>query len=313
MRAVLTFRCGSTGWREEYFLDPDTPALRATGRRLAQARSLVSSVPTILQSYHIANVDDPRHPVSENVNLHCVWQIRTSPYFIVVPFSVVDYDVAFKMYFRTPGGASRVVTICGVPQLPRQTFTYPGFTDWLPMYLKDVDKFRDALLSPLLRLAIREEVPANDDTAAYVESIDVDPLGRYRLHLAGDLPLPRNARVRCNGATGNNLGRLRGLRRVKVQPDARTLVLDKGPIPDRGPLLYLGNDMLVRSITYQYGAAFWVPSGEQTVEIYDYPAAFVKILRNTLSTLVRYHLGSRHRGGLRGRRRGRKPKRKPLD
>jgi hypothetical protein len=313
MRAVLTFRSGAAGWREEYHLEPGTPALRATARRLCAARSKVSATPTVIESYRIALVSDPRHPVAENLRMRCWWGIPiASPFFRRVTFAVADFDIAIVMKFVTANLNSRSVWISGVPQIPNKSTTDPQPGQFLGLYLKDVDLFRDALLSPLLRLVIREEVAPTDDTAAYVKSIDVDPLGRYRLHLNANLTLPPNALVRCNGGTGNNLGRLRGRRRVKVQPDAYTLVVDRGPTMDGGPLIYHGTDMMVRALSYQYSTATWQPSGEQTVDYEDYFFDVFPLLKTVYPTFVSYHLGSRHRGAIRPPRRGRRQKTKPL-
>jgi hypothetical protein len=313
MRAVLTFRSGPVGWREEYHLDSGSPALRATARRLCDARSKVSATPTIIESYRIALVSDPRHSVGENVRTRCWWGIPiASPFFRRVTFAVADFDLAIVMKFVTANLNSRSVWISGVPQIPNKSTVDPQPGQYLGLYLKDVNLFRDALLSPLLGLVIREEAPPTDDTAAYVKSIDVDPLGRYRLHLNANLTLPPNALIRCNGGTGNNLGRLRGRRRVKAQPDPQTLVVDRGPTTDGGPLVYHGTDMMVRALSYQYSPASWVPSGDQTVSYEDYFFDVLPYLKTVFPTLVAYHLGSRHRGALRGPRRGRRPKTKPL-
>lgn len=312
LRAVLTLRLGFNGWQEEYFLDPDGPALLAVGRRLCAARALVSSPPTVIESFHVAPVLQPRHGAAAKVNIHCNFRIQSEIFKKTANLYVLDLDVAVVMYFRTANGAQRCVTITGVPQLPVNPLTFPTPGMYLPMYLKQLDGFRDALLDPLLRLVIKEEKPPDDDTAAYVESIDVDPHGRYRLRLVNSLPLPPNALVRCNGSTGRNLGRLRGLRRVRARLDDRTIVLDKGPVPDLGPLVYQSRDMLVRSVSYQYSPAVWVPSGERAVTFDSYFIDDLPWFKATAATIVNYHFGSRHRGALRTRRRGRKRKTDPL-
>lgn len=307
-QADLSFKLDDRAWSERYYLAPLDPYSRDTLADLVEARMQLLAAPAVLLKGRILDLDGPRLPIER-------W-IGRRGHFLAIRHAFLPADneqeanhpdLSAQVGWHTAAGARRMMFVGGIPLF--KVATQPGRrAQQMPVRLVErLLEFKDALQGPRLKLQLSELIPEAEAAHADVERIDTTALGLYRLHLAGDFPAAGNLRVRVLGSRGRNLGALRRERRITAIEGARTVVLDTGPAPGRGPLRYTGGATLVAT-GRRFSDAIWHP-------IYDAPTQKARLETVPIISIViatkPYEVGaftvaSRLRGWQKPARRGRR-------
>lgn len=303
MAAKLFFILDRSAWSESYYLDP--PAGDDLGTvldRLVDARMDIAARPLVLTEGFIWDVDTPR------VKVKFTYRRQHRYHFFTIPIPVRDPEIKAEipghvvmMKFQTSSGADRVLHLGGIPV---QALTNPNVVQasrrLLEMTFVDrLDLFRDKLLAPPLNLQIREFLPAEELPRVAVDAVSQADSGLYLLTVRNAFPAVPGMQIRFLGCRGNNLSRLRGLRRIRRVINATSFEVDRGPLPEKGPVRYEGGALVV-GVGYRYGKGFFRPlHGAFHQEgltiflerpVYHFP----------------YDVGCRQRGGWKPKRRGRR-------
>lgn len=298
----LWFKLDEEFWSELYYFDSahDTPSDMLSA--FVQARQIISASPTRLLSGVAEDIDRPVSRVEVVYDQELVYyQVRALPIKLKNTAQAQPPDVAYGMAFRTAAGARRVVWIGGLP-MPAWQFTSVDNRD---RYLTDVvlwdrmNSLRDFFLSAPWKLQIRERLAPPAVSSAKVVSIGTGAAGLYLIGTDQAHGFSPNDDVTITGGRGQNLTRMRGIRRVKAVPSPTTFLINRGPLPERGMIRYTGG-ATATEVAYGFSPAVWVPKVQ-----YAYTTNPVPILTGT-PRFWPYFIRSRLRGGNTSARRGRK-------
>lgn len=308
VQADITFSLDGCGWGERYYLSPDSEDLYAVAGLLANARVKLLAAPAVLKEIRIFDLDRPLLPTVRQFYFGGAFQaLNPSP-----PLGDFRYPAGFSwdcflMCFRTEKGGRRTLWLNGVPSDALKNGELIHNFIFVYEMVKQLRRFRDALLSPKLRLQIEELLPDADAPSSAIDAIDVAASGLYRIHTRADFPADDNPQVRVMGSRGTNLGRARGIRRIVQAEGPRTVVIDRGPLPEGGPIRY-GGGAVLRAAVYTWSPALFVPYGPMRLDpVPNTGITFIPPqLRITNPLKGEFGIGVRPRGGVQPRRRGRK-------
>lgn len=269
LRCDLTWRLDSRGWTETYYLDPPSEPLLDTMDRLVTERMKISTVPAMLRKGRIVNLAAPKFPAKKVYNLTHNWKLFygfpgiTSP---IVPADIAEHSIGIG--FRADPGSHRVLWISGIP-VQEKIVSLKGQRQILdPNYKKELDTFRNALVSDNLNLQLRVMPQDAIDNAKKVASVGVAADGRYLITTVEAHGLEGGKQVRILGSRGNNLTRARGLRKIVGVPSATSFVIDRGPLPEEGQILYTGGAVAAAvGFTYAKAEYYDLDQGQYTKKL----------------------------------------------
>lgn len=303
LAAKLEFSLDKRSWNEMYYLDPPSPdPLSVVLDRLVDARMDIAARPLVLTRGVIWDVGTP------GVKLKFDYHRQHSYFFWTIPLPVRDPEIradipehVVMMKFRTALGADRTLHLGGIPiqALVEPNVDQLSRTQLDSNYKERLDVFRNKLLAPPLNLQIREFIPADELPRIAVDAVSQADSGLYLLTVRNAFPAVPGMQIRFMGCRGNNLSRLRGLRRIKRVINATSFEVDRGPLPEKGPVRYEGGATVV-GVGYQYGKALWVPLEDGAInEVRNF--LFQRVVNRSP-----YGIGVRQRGGWMAERRGRR-------
>lgn len=254
----LSLTLDDSYWSERYYFDAAHATPEGTMDDLVEERAKLAAEPTRLLQGRAQDIGDPTSVVVKEYKWNLAFKVATQHFPFRVPPHPADIaGVVATIGWRAGGRGRRMMHLGGVPNQA----LFPGRTlrrsPIHPDFIKLLDVFRDALTSGHFKLQLRVLQQPPDVAYAAVEAIDVDPLGLYRLQTDGFPTLP-GEHVIVNGSRGQNLGRLRGTRRVTTVYDGNTFALDRGPLPESGPIRYTGG-ATVTAVGYEFLPARWHP------------------------------------------------------
>lgn len=302
LAAKLEFTLDRCSWSENYYLSPpEEDSLGIVLDRLVNTRMDIAARPTTLTRGSIWDVASPGVKVKFDYHYQHRYRfftfsvpVRDPEIFAEIPEHVV------MMKFQTALGSDRTLHLGGIPV---QALTNPNVAQSSRRLLEEtfkarLDTFRDKLLALPLNLQIREFIPEGDLPHVAVDVVSQADSGLYRLTVRQAFPAVPGMQIRFLGCRGNNLSRLRGLRRIRRVINATTFEVDRGPLPEKGPVRYEGGAFVV-GVGYQYGKGLWVPlSGA-------FHQGGFNIFFARPVTQFPYDVGVRQRGGWKPKRRGR--------
>lgn len=255
----LRFKLDDRYWSERYYFDATQAQPGDTMDTLVLARMELMAQPTVLLSGVAVNVGDRSSRVEVVYNRDHVFQgVQTVLPLAGNKFRANYPDESVGIAWKTARGPRRMLWLAGIPH---QFWVAADMRHRVLMeflFIRRVQTFTDALRSEPLNLQIRQRKQPPDVPSAVVATVGVAADGLYQLATSTDHGIAAGTQVAFLGTRGNNLGRLRGERRVRRVPDGRTLVLDRGPLPEKGAVRYTGG-ATVEGIAWEFAPAIWRP------------------------------------------------------
>lgn len=302
LQAVLRFYLEGREWTERYYLDPPANDLKVILDRLIDARMDIAARPLMLWQGSIKDLVNPGFPeVYEYNRTHRFRKANIIPIPMPEVWSEIPEHVVV-MGWETLAGTRRPLWLGGIPTQHMQSRRDNYYQNLDGSFVDRLHKFRDALRGDNLNLQIRELTPLDFRPSADVKAIDLSGNGLYRIETVQDFPAVAKMKVRIHGSRGNNISRLRGIRRVTKVIDGRTFVIDRGPLPELGEVRYTGGAKVL-GINHWFSKAFWRPVRGGFEE-----AVFLPDIRRVSRRSYPYGVVSKLRGGRSTARRGRKRK-----
>lgn len=300
MQVDLFVELDEAAWYERYYLDPARGDVGDAIRLLSRERVKLMAFPARIVRGEGREVTDPLHRVVDETTYPgaLLWGKRAD---LIprkwAPAAIPELAVMVAWECET---ARRTMFLAGMPEQYAFGSWTPGFrflihTDYLDL----LKAFVAALEAETLALQIRHLVdpPA---VSIPVRAISTDSTGRYLLTLAQDCPIADGDLAMLHGSRGSNLTRARGLRRIVGRQDSRTVILNRGPAPEKGPVRYTGGADL-RSAVWTFSQAAWLPLAGPV-----YFRQVQLIPPKLIYYNAPFRVVSRLRGGRQPRRRGRK-------
>lgn len=257
LQADLHFTLDERGWSERYYLDPSEPDLLPTLDRLVKIRLPLLAHPASLTRGRIADLAAPKlarrfayNRVGKYVKGQFILGLDKTQEFYAAPA-----DTAIGIGWAGASGGNRMLWIGGFPDQGKLNPGNPERVIMAPDFRFRLDAFRDALQAPDLNLQIRS-LKASASLETPVERIAVSEQGLYLITTSDNHGLEPGQTVRLIGSRGSNLTRMRGLRKVIETPSVKTLVIDRGPLPEKGPVVYTGG-CKVATTGYTFEKAEW--------------------------------------------------------
>lgn len=308
VQADITFSLDGTGWSERYYLNPESDDLTEVARRLVTARQGILAAPAVLQQIRIFDLDRPLFPTV--IRYDFVGDFTMAGFHRPLSDDRIPATYAplcALMCFRTEKGGRRTFHLNGLPsfELKNGDVVRPFFIHF--QLVQRLRALRDALGPTRLNLQIQELLSDADAPSSPIDGIDTSGTGLYRIHTRTDFPAADNPQVRVMGSRGNNLGRSRGIRRVTQVEGPRTVVIDRGPLPERGPIRYTGGAVL-RAAVYTWSPAVWEPFGAMSLKRVPNTGLIPlpRQLRQTDPLRGEFGIGCRVRGDGQPQKRGRR-------
>lgn len=303
LKADLYFRLDGRRWSERYYLQPVNPDLQKTLRLLVDTRIKLSAAPCVLDRGKICDIDEPRKGLNVRFKLSAAYGFHGGPPTFLnvnVPATIAEYSVGIG--WAAGNGPKRILWISGIPAQQEIGKNSQKRSRLGISYIPVLKTFREALMAGDLNLQIRHLIQEAEPDAKVIKSIGTNADGLYLIETFANHARELGDRVRVLGSRGNNMSRARGLRIVVDVPSPKQVVINRGPLPEKGVLSYTGGAAL-HGVGYTYSKAFWTPVDDD---------AFTKdVLFNTVTQTFpfEYFVTSKLRGAGSSPRKGRERRR----
>lgn len=234
----------SEGWTETYYLADDFVTQERAMRNLVALRTPILASPAYLDYAVFWDTDTPKLRQRVSIDHYEPYRSFWSP--VPLPNQYVQADqMDAVVQLKVRGNyTTRRLWIAGIPQQisllgDKQRPHYRLLTPrWLLVekYRQAIRDFRDALLGGEVTLLVRERERPPDIDFYDLAGISLTDDGRYLLTTQAPHGFAAGQQVQVRTGLGNNLQRIRLVRRVCLPITATTFGLDRGPRSGGGPV-----------------------------------------------------------------------------